>query len=902
MTIRRAVLWFLATAVLTFGAHGQADMTELRTTQILTDGWRFVFDDDLADSAALASTGLDWAAVTLPHSWNAEDAASLQATGYERGVGWYRLEFPTPAAGARHWLEFGAASLVADVWLNGQSIGSHKGAFTTFRFDVTDDLAAPGTVNVLLVKVDNSLPRDDDDRTAIPPMGGDFNVSGGLYRHVALVSTPRTVHFDLGDTGGPGVYATTASIASGAAQLRWRAKVASDSLSGEGHAGGHYTVRLSLVDAAGQVAATIDRPIEVAESDVAEVNASLDVPNPHLWQGTADPYLYKLVAEVLGGDGLPIDRIVQSFGIRQMRFDPNEGFFLNGQHVRWHGVAVHQDFLGKAWATTNADVDTSLALIQEIGANAIRFGHYPFSQYWMQRADELGLIAWYEAAMGVRTSVDRCVDRDASPAFVESAKQQLTEFIRQSFNHASASLWAVANETTQGQRSCGEDKYDNVRPVLRALHEHAKRLDPTHPTGYAEFPEPVPRKGLQATEGITDVYGSNRYFWWYTQEVHQMPGLLDDLHDLAADHALVITEYGGGAALTHHTDNPLGGPPEVRSAPEGAQSSQPEEYAAYLHEQNWRVLSSKPYLVGSFVWNMFDFGSGHRNEGDVLGVNTKGLVSFDRQTRKDPFYFYKANWTSTPTTHIVGRRYTNRAYAVVDVKVYSNADSVDLAVNGVPAGSLTAERCEQRTCIFPDVTLAQGLNTVVATGNHAGVPVADTVEWTLATEDVNIAAGRLATGLMTAAGALFGSDEFFVAGDTGFIDIALDPIGGHLDLGDDPSGGDPAVEGTDDRQLFKYFRFGEFSYDIPLPDGNYAITLGFVEPDKDVAVGDRVFSVTANGQLLVENLDVLAEAGAAHTAFTKTYLGPITGGRLILEFTPVEGDAIVSNIKIIRQF
>jgi beta-galactosidase len=636
--------------------------------------------------------------------------------------------------------------------------------------------------------------------------------------------------------------------------------------------------------------------------NAGEVTATLDVPTPHLWQGTADPYLYKLVADLLRSDGTPIDRVVQSFGIRQMAFDPNQGFSLNGQHVRWNGVAVHQDFLGKAWAASDEDVETSLALIQEIGANAIRLGHYPFSQYWLQRISELGLVAWDEAALGVRTTVSSCVEYDARPEFVENAKQQLTETILQHFNYASVALWSIGNETTQGQRNCGDEYYDNVRPVLRELNEHAKSVDPTaHPTAYAEFPEPVPRQGLAATEGITDVFGSNRYFWWYTSEVDQMPGLLDSLHAVAANQALVITEYGGGAALTHHTDNPQGGAPEVRSAPEGDVSFQPEEYAAYLHEQNWRVLSSKPYLVGTFVWNMFDFGSGHRNEGDVLGVNTKGLVSFDRQTPKDPFYFYKANWTSTPTTYIVGRRYTERAYAVVDVKVYSNADSVDLTVNGAPIGSLTADRCEQHTCVFPDVKLAVGANTVVATGNHAGTAVTDTVEWMLATEDVNIAAGRLATGGMTTTGALFGSDDFFTGGDASFVGPDNSNPDDFPVLSQDARGGVPEIAGTDDALLFKYFRFGEFSYDIPLPDGNYTLTLGFVEPYRSTGRGDRVFDVTANGQPLLESFDIVREAGKDRTAVTKTFPVAVSGGRLTMNFKPVEGDALVSNIRVVRQ-
>jgi beta-galactosidase len=200
---------------------------ELRTTTSLMQNWKFIQNDDLADDGALASTAANWETINLPHTWNAEAASTSKTAPYKRGLGWYRIEFDTPSEGARKWLEFGAASLVADVWLNGQKLGQHKGGFTLFRFDVTDTLLPSGK-NVLLVKVDNSQPTSDDDRTAIPPLAGDFIMYGGLYRHVSLVSIANPVHFDLGDMGGPGVYATTTSISGGDATVNVRAKLKSD--------------------------------------------------------------------------------------------------------------------------------------------------------------------------------------------------------------------------------------------------------------------------------------------------------------------------------------------------------------------------------------------------------------------------------------------------------------------------------------------------------------------------------------------------------------------------------------------------------------------------------------------------------------------------------------------------
>lgn len=257
--------------------------------------------------------------------------------------------------------------------------------------------------------------------------------------------------------------------------------------------------------------------------------------------------------------------------------------------------------------------------------------------------------------------------------------------------------------------------------------------------------------------------------------------------------------------------------------------------------------------------------------------------------RKDPFFFYKAQWSSEPVTYIVGRRYTERAYAVTDVKVCSNADSVELSVNGTPVAALASDECGLRTCVFEDVPLVAGANTVTASGMHGGEAITDTVEWTLleaAVDTMGISAGRLQTGYLSASGVRYGSDDFFEGGE-----------GLSVDEGD-VDGGVPEIENTDDPMLYKFYRAGTFSYEIPIPDGRYDVTLEFVEPDESVEPGQRVFTVSAEGQPAIEALDIVAAAGGELVAFTGTFSVDVSGGSLLLEFTPSEGDALVSNITI----
>jgi beta-galactosidase len=867
---------------------------------MLNEGWKFVQNNSFTDAQALAYSGEDWQSVSLPHTWNARDAASLNASGYKRGIGWYRLSFNTPTEGLRHWLEIGAASLVADVWLNGEHLGQHKGGFTAFRFDITDKLAGSGA-NSLLVKVNSTEPQDDDDVTAIAPIRGDFNVSGGLYRYVALISTAGPAHFDLADMGGPGLYATTTSIANGAATVSVRAKVTNES-----DANRDYRIRISLLNAEGAVSASQEQSVSLAARSRQEVTQELKVARAHLWQGVADPYLYRLVGEVLDSNGRVIDRVAQNFGIRELRWDPEEGFFLNGEHVRLHGVSMHQDYIGKGWALSAEDWDTSFNLIMEIGANAVRFGHYPFPQYALDRADELGLIVWAETPLGLSTTVERCPKGPATEAYVENARQQLEEMIRQQYNHPSVALWSIGNETTARQLIC-HPPYDNTRPVLRELHELAKELDPGRPTAYAEYPHPLQRPEAFETYHITDLYATNRYFLWYSEGIDRLAPLLDDLHALMPDQPLGVSEYGAGAAISHHTDNPMGGYPDAHSVTEGEVAYQPEEYAAYVHEQVYGVINSKEYLWGAFVWNMFDFGSAGRNEGDVLGVNTKGLVTFDRQVRKDPFFFYKANWAGEPVTYLVGRRYTDRAYEINDIKVYSNADSVELSVNGQVVGTMTADQCALSTCVFEDVRLNRGANAVVAVGDHAGQSVQDEVVWNFNNDGIYIVAGELMTGLMSSDGRHFGSDNFFHGGTPTLEGIegditALVEGDPYLENGQaDISSPDENIANTLDEKLYRHFRRDKFSYEIPLPSGAYEVTLGFVEPNENREVGERVFDVTANGETVLDDFDVRREAGRPLRVITRSFTVDVSDGLLSLRFTASKGNAIVSTIQVSRR-
>jgi beta-galactosidase len=853
----------------------------------LRDGWRFKLGPE-SGTELQAEPDATWFTVSVPHTWNrvgfykdapASHINTAQNVVTTQGVGWYKLAFSVPAntAGMESFLQFDAASRIATVWLNGKLLGTHRGGFSRFRFDSTSALK-PGQQNMLTVKVDNTKPAVGSSTADVLPLTGDFFVYGGLYRPVSLVFTPK-MHVDLMDYGSSGVYAKTTSVTSAGAEVQVRVRVRNDAEST-----GNLALKALMVDAQGKTAAQQDLPVTVGPSSVVESTLNVAVPHPHLWQGVEDPYLYRLVVELSSDSGL-VDRVSLPFGIRQVRFDANSGLFLNGKHVAVHGVGYHQDREGKGWASEPADVAADEATMREMGVTGIRLTHYQHGQPIHDLADRDGLVVWDEIPLVSQWTLGESLE--ATPALRENARQQLHELIAQDFNHPSVVTWSIGNEIDFGNsipafvgnaRGIPPDPL----PILKELNQLAHELDPGRPTTLATCCEArgaVPDSGIPITASVTDLSGANRYFGWYYDKPSDLGPHLDTLHHTRPTQPEAVTEYGAGGSISLHSDNALGGP-ESRNRP------QAEEYESYIHEQNWATLSGKPYLWGTFLWNSFDFGSTTRSEGNAQDINTKGITTFDHKHRKDAYFFYKANWTSTPTVHINSSLYTERAYRVADVRVYSNASKTSLKVNGKVVGTLPA--CPDGICAWKGVVLSQGTNDIVATGSFPTGGVEDRVQWHLsedAAKRTNIDCGALVAG--ASEGSRFGSDTFFEGG-------TAESISGPTTRGRFPP--PPSITGTSSPEVAATYRAGSFVYRIPAANGPHSVVLTFVEPA--LHPGERIFSVLANGEKVVSDLDVAAAAGGSLTAYQKQFNVTAKDGTVILEFRPTKGEAIVSAIEV----
>ena len=845
----------------------------------LDAGWRFTQASDLAGGETPAFDDARWTTVELPHTWNRignDGTERSSLSNNVQGVGWYRLHFKPPhaAAASRYFLQFDAVGAVADVWLNGRYLGKHSGAFSRFRFDASSSIKPLGD-NVLVVKADNSRPQPGASTQDVIPLSGDFFVFGGIYRNVSLIIT-RPLHVDLLDFGGPGLYARVLDLGATGASVQLSGRVANDLKNPR-----RITVEFAIEDAAGGIVASKSLETTAAVGSTA-MQTRLRVENPRPWQGIESPYLYRSVMTIRSDTGTILDRVSQPLGFRSVKFDSDRGFFLNGEHMFLKGASMHQDRPVKGWAISHADQREDFELLQDLGANAVRLAHYQHDEYSYELADSRGIVVWAEIPLVDKVSFD---GSPANPALTANARQQLTELVRQNYNHPSIIVWSLGNEIDLNATQVKGPSRPTV--LLRSLNELARSEDPSRATTLADCCETViaphaasqamPVENRQPIVGIADTVGYNRYFGWYTGQFSDFGRMLDEAHARHAGLPISVSEYGAGAALTQHTDDAEGGPINPHGRPH------PEEYQNWYHEKSWATLKPRDYLWGAFIWNLFDFSSDSRKEGDLTDINEKGLVSYDRQTRKDAYYFYRANWSTQPTLHLVGRRYVDRAYAVTDIKAYSNASQARLFLNGNEIGPAP---CSNGICSWPSVRLSQGADELTATAQIAGAAITDSLRWSLSHSGrvVNIKAGDIA-GYATQDGQRFGSDTYFAGGTA---------------HGVNPPDTRPSERITvlaDDERLYDSFREGEFSYRVPLPNGRYRVRLKFAEPTA-TGPGERLFDVTANEVIQLHDFDILQAAGGRLKGVDKFFDAGVDNGMLILAFRPRRGSALVSALSI----
>jgi beta-galactosidase len=658
-----------------------------------------------------------WTAVELPHCCNSHDACDPDQP-YFRGQGWYRTRLPVsnPFADGRTLLQFQGAGQTTTLWVGSTLIGTHKGGYDEFAFDITEavrrlQLADTEQGVPIAVCCDNS-----SDRDRVPSDLSDFCLYGGLYRHVNLVYLPA-ISLDS-------VHILPIVAADGTAQVSVKARLYIPS-----NESGPCTVSVQVANARGrsihestQTLSVWNGPIQIAEFSVAA---------PELWSPDS-PHLYSCRVTVSSPSGQT--RLIERFGVRQIEFVEHGPFKLNGKRVLLRGTQRHADHAGVAAAMSDDLVREELNLIREMGANFIRLAHYQQDRLVLDLCDELGLMVWEE--------VPWCRAGIGSKAFQQNAMDMLAHMIDQHYNHPSIILWGLGNEDDWPDEYPSIDK-QAIRGFMTEMRDRSHGLDNSRLTAF---------RRCDFARDIPDVYSPSIWAGWYRGNYREYEQSLLKERDRVK--RFIHIEWGADSQAGRHSEDPeailqkiptgkgtdergldyLKSGGDVRVSSEGDRS---ETYACNLFEWHLKTQEKLDWLTGSAQWVFKDFASPLRGDNAIPRVNQKGVVERDL-TKKESYFVFQSYWSQKPMVHIYGHTWPVRWGRVDEkraVRVYSNCDLAELFLNGKSQG--TARRDSQN---FPaaglrwEVAFAIGPNHLRVIAAKGDATVSDDIDLIYQTE------------------------------------------------------------------------------------------------------------------------------------------------------------------------
>jgi beta-galactosidase len=643
-----------ASPVTIFAATGSDTIiryTGARRT-VFNDGWRFLLGG--APNAEQPEFNDDsWSPVRLPHDWAIAgpfDPRLDPQTGALpiSGIAWYRKSFTLPADnGHRYYsVEFDGAMSNARVWLNGHELGARPYGYIGFAFDLTPYLLFGDKPNVLAVRL---APEAHSSR---------WYPGAGIYRNVWL------------DITGPvhvarwGTYVTTPTVSAEAATVAVKTE-----LRNRLGTVARVRIRSTIVDDTGHRMAQREVATDIPAASASTVAMQLTMRRPQRWD-IEQPHLYSLITTLLDGSTV-LDRYKTPFGVRTIAFDRQRGFQLNGRQLKLHGVCLHHDLGALGTAVNRRAIERQLQILKAAGVNAIRTSHNPPSPELLEYADRLGLLVIDEAFDVWRIAK---VPNDYSKYFDEWSQRDLRDMVRRDRNHPSVIMWSIGNEIPEQKDPEG---WKEARRLTGFVHEE----DPTRPTtsGFNNWDDAIRNKLADEV----DIPGFN-----YTP---------NDYQTILRDHPHWII-YGSETASCVSSRGTYQLPLERYSKHPSLQISSYDIIApswAYCPDVEFAAQEANPALLGEFVWTGFDylgeptpfFASNEDDSHDWPARSSYfGMVDL-AGFPKDRYYLYQSVWTKQPMVHLLPHwNWPAREGQDIPVMVYSNADEVELSLNGVSLG------------------------------------------------------------------------------------------------------------------------------------------------------------------------------------------------------------------------
>ena len=663
---------------------------QIRDRIEFTESWKFYQgDDSLANEPEYNDS--KWRVLDLPHDWSIESDFSLSnpATpgggALPGGIGWYRKEFTLDKSneGKLVYIDFDGVYWNSKVWVNGHLLGERPNGFISFRYDLTPYLKI-GEKNIIAVRVDNS------EQPNLRWYSG-----SGIYRNVWLV-TVDPIHVDYN-----GTYITTPVVSKELAKVKIVTTIRNATNVSQ-------AVELSstLVDAEGNKIANIENPVNIEATQAGITEQLLELKQPNLWSIDA-PYMYKVITQIKK-DGKVIDNYETPIGIRYFIFDKDKGFFLNGESVKIKGVCNHHDLGCLGAAVNTRAIERQLEILKDMGCNSIRTSHNPPAPELLELCDKMGFIVMDEAFDMWRKKKS---PHDYSEFFSEWHERDLTDLIIRDRNHPSIFMWSIGNEILEQWTHIDADTLDlqqanmilnfantldkkaietkdlHVNSLLTIkLADIVKRLDPTRPVTSGNN-ETEPSNHILRS-GAMDIIGFNyhEYNW-------------GNFHEKFPDQKLIITESTSALMSRGYYTMPsdtMNIWPERWDKPFSREVHQCSSYDnchvpwGTTHEDTWRIVKKFDHISGVYIWTGFDYLGEPTpfwwpSRSSYFGI--VDLAGFP----KDIYYMYQSEWTNKDVLHLFPHWNWVEGQPVDVWAYYSNADEVELYLNGKSLGKRSKE-------------------------------------------------------------------------------------------------------------------------------------------------------------------------------------------------------------------
>lgn len=614
---------YYLTILLTFLSIASFAREPLREVYPLNSDWRFFY----ADEPTVDRAGY----VTLPHTWNNDIFSEGREFRYASANYVREVYIPADMSGKRLFLRFGGVQSVANLFVNGQHIGEHRGGYTAFTFEITEKVNFDAT-NLIMVVVSNS------NRSDVLPTSTELNPTGGIYREVELLVTERNIVTPL-YYSSDGVQVVQQQVdkyqASGVVRVRLSTPDTE-----------HPVVNLRIVAPDGYEA--FYKSVRVAK---AEQRRTLDIeysiPNPQLWS-PSEPNLYSVEVCVEHNHRVE-DMVVVQTGFRKVSINADNRLCINDEVVEVRGVNMAHDRQGEGMAITRSHMDEDLAAVASLGANALRSLTGPHHPYIYDACDRRGVLVWVDMPFTRAPMAFSDICYYPTEAFRENGFEQLREIIMQNYNHPSVVMWGLFSLVWQ--------RGDDPVGYVKELNDLAHNLDASRLT-----------VGCSNTDGainfITDLIVLRQNVGWYKGMPEDIKVWCRQLQSNAQWRKLRSGVcYGEEGSVDQQGD-------EIVRAKRGSLQL-PERRQTQMHEIYSHHIAEADIFWGVWLDNLFDYGSSRR----AYGLNQSGLIGYDHRQKKDAYYLYRAKWNERATTpHIAEGAWRERSKSLQSVKVYSREE------------------------------------------------------------------------------------------------------------------------------------------------------------------------------------------------------------------------------------